>query len=127
MKSGHSGPSLPVERCHDPSHFQGGLGGLQAAVMIFIEAADFSLLTVFEQQNLVDDRDFGFHLDQRKRLAHSLADMLRMSGLTAEDDPKADDRGITGGLAAGEASGDHGNFVRARHADDTHFGGTGVF
>ena len=94
--------------------------------MILIEATDFGLLAIFEQQNLVDDRHFGLDLDQRKRLAHGLADVLGMRGLTAKDDPEADNRGIAGRLAAREASGDHGNLVRARHAHDTDLGGTGA-
>src|SRR5688572_29313745 len=105
MKSGHSGSSFPVECIHDSGHFQGGLGGLQAAVVIFIEAADFGLLTIFEQQNFVDDRDFDLDLNQRKRLADGLADMLGMRGLTAKDDPEADNRSTARRNDASEASG----------------------
>ena len=54
------------------------MGGLRAAVVILIEATDFGLLAILEQQNFVDDRDFGLDLDQRKGLAHGFADVLGM-------------------------------------------------
>ena len=69
MKSRHSGSSLPVEGSHDAGHFQSGLGSLQTTIVILIETADFGLLSILEQQNFVDDWNFGFDLDERERLA----------------------------------------------------------
>ena len=126
MKSRHSGSSLPVEGSHDAGHFQSGLGSLQTTIVILIETADFGLLSILEQQNFVDDWNFGFDLDERERLAHGLTNVLGMCGLPTKDHPKADDRGITRRLAAGEACSDDRNFVRAGHAHDTNFRGTRV-
>lgn len=38
-------------------HFEGGLGGFGAAVVVFVEAADDGLGFVFEEEDFVDDGD----------------------------------------------------------------------
>ena len=66
-----------------------------------VQTAFAGLLLVFEKQHLVDNRDFVLNLDLCKRVAHRFADVLRVSGGTAQNDAQADNCGQRRRVGAG--------------------------
>ena len=61
--------------------------------MGFAEASHTRLFFVFEQQDLVNDRNAELNLDFHQASAYRFANMRGVSGLPAEDDAQANEGG----------------------------------
>jgi hypothetical protein len=99
------------------------VGGFEAAVVFWVEAAGAGLVFVFEKEDAVDDGDAGFDLELGEGVGDADGDVVGMGGGAAEDGAEADDGVVL--VGAGEAAGDGRDFEGAGDAND--FEGGGAF